>query len=105
MHWVLTAAAFGYAVVDVFGAWTVVRRRPRLSFLFMVAAAVLTVGGVGAVYRVPETWIFFAAGAGASSIASYLNARLILARVTIINHLARLVAGVALAAAAWLLLA
>lgn len=103
MHFVLMGAAFAYAVVDVFGAWTVVRRLPRLSFLFMTAAAVLTVGGVAAAYGVPETWYFFAAGATASSVASYLNARLVLARVVVVNHAARLAAGIALTLAAWLL--
>ena len=92
-------AAFAYAVVDVFGAWTVVRRRPRLSFLFMVAAAVLTVGGVAAAYRLIESWMFVAAGAVASSLASYLNARLILGRVVVVNHLVRAAVGVALVVA------
>lgn len=90
------AASFAYAVVDVFGAWTVVRRRPRLSFLFMASAATLTVGGVAAYYRLPETWAFLAAGAGASSLASWLNARLILGRVVARNHAGRALVGIVL---------
>lgn len=97
-------AAFGYAVSGAFGAWTVVRRRPRLSFLFMTAASVLTVGGVAAAYRLPETWWLLAFGALGSSLASYLNARLVLGRVVVRNHAARAVAGGVLAVlAAWTL--
>lgn len=102
MPWILVSVAFAYAFVDVFGAWTVVRRRPRLSFLFMTAAAILTVGGVAAAYRVPECWALLAGGAAASSLASYLNARFVLGRVVPRNHLVRAAVGAALAlAAAW----
>lgn len=105
MAWLLMAASFGYAVVDVFGAWTVVRRRPRLSFLFMVAAATLTVGGVAAFYRLPDTWAFLAFGSVASSLASWINARLVLGRVIPPNHAFRAAYGAALtASAAWWLL-
>lgn len=96
MGWVLMAASFAYAFTDVFGAWTVVRRKPRLSFLFMLAAATLTVGGVAAFYRLPETWAFLAAGSAASSLASWLNARMILGRTVVPNHLARAAVGLAL---------
>ena len=102
--WTLAIAAFVYAVIDVFGAWTVVRRRPRLSFLFMTAAAILTVGGVAAAHGVPETWTFFAVGAAASSLASLLNARWILDRVVIVNHVGRLFAGITLVGVAAALL-
>lgn len=102
MSWLLMAASFAYAFVDVFGAWTVVRRKPRLSFLFMTAAAILAVGGVAAFYRLPETWTFLAVGAAASSVASWLNARLILGRTVASHHVGRAAVGALMAAlAAW----
>lgn len=97
-------AAFGYAVMGAFGAWTVVRRRPRLAFLFMTAASILTVGGVAAAYRLPESWWLLALGAVGSSLASYLNARLVLGRVLARNHVGRALAGLLLVlVAAWAL--
>ncbi len=102
MGWLLAIASFGYAVASTFGAWTVVRRRRALFWTFMASAALLTVGGVAAAYRLPETWMLLAAGALAGSGASLWNARRVLGRVVARNHLARALAGAALAIlAAW----
>jgi hypothetical protein len=100
--WLLALASFGYAVASTFGAWTVVHRHRGLAFTFLGAAALLTVGGVAAAYRVPESWMLLAAGAATASFASLWNARRVLGRVVVRNHLARALAGAALAAlAAW----
>jgi|SRR6056297_1130051 len=96
MGWLILIASLGYAVVSTFGAWTVVRRRRALAFAFMASAALLTVGGVAAAYRLPETWILLAAGSATASAASLWNARRVLGRVVVRNHLARAGLGLAL---------
>lgn len=96
MGWLLLIASLAYAVVSTFGAWTVARRRRALAFAFMASAALLTVGGVAAVYRVQESWILLAAGSVVASAASLWNARRVLNRVVVRNHLARAGLGVAL---------
>ena len=100
MGWVLLLASLGYAVVSTFGAWTVVRRRRGLAFTFLASAALLTVGGVAAAYRLPESAWLLAAGAAIASFASIWNARRVLGRIVVRNHLARAAYGVALVVAA-----
>ncbi|MEX2502840.1 MAG: hypothetical protein WD336_10735 [Trueperaceae bacterium] len=103
MAWVVAVLSFVYAVTNTFGAWTVVRRRPRLAATFMLAAASLTVGGVGVMYGLMEsTWIV-AAGAVLGSAASYGNARIVLHRTVLPNHLGRAAIGALLTVAAWVL--
>jgi hypothetical protein len=94
--WLILVATFGYAVTSTFGAWTVVRRRRALAFTFLAAAAVLTVGGVAAAYRLPESAWLIGAGSALASGASLWNAVRVLRRVVLGNHLARGVAGVVL---------
>src|SRR6056297_2421680 len=100
MGWLILIASLGYAVVSTFGAWTVVRRRRGLAFTFLFSAALLTVGGVAAAYRLPESAWLLAAGAAIASFASFWNARRVLGRIVVRNHLARAAYGVALAVAA-----
>lgn len=102
MGWLLALASFAFAVVSTLGAWTVVRRRKALFWTFLASAALLTIGGVAAAYRLPETWLVLAAGSLTSSFASYWNARTVFGSVVARNHLARAAAGVALVlVAAW----
>ncbi|MDZ7707203.1 MAG: hypothetical protein U5J97_04770 [Trueperaceae bacterium] len=96
MGWLLLITSLAYAVVSTFGAWTVARRRRALAFTFMASAALLTVGGVAAAYRVHESWVLLAAGSVIASAASLWTARRVLGRVVARNHLARAVLGVAL---------
>ena len=96
----ITAAV--YAVVSTFGAWTVARRQPRLTFLFMTSASLLMIAGVMAFYGAEGTYVVMAAGAVSASIASYWNARLVYATVIPINHAARLLLGALLIATSFL---
>lgn len=100
MGWLLLLASLGYAIVSTFGAWTVVRRRRALAFAFLASAALLTVGGVAAAYRLPESAWLIGAGALAASAASLWNARRVLQRVVVRNHVARLAVGALLTLAA-----
>lgn len=102
MGWLLLVASAVYAAVSTFGAWTVVRRRRALAFTFLASAALLMVGGVAAAYRLVESSALLAAGAAIGSAASLWNARQVLRRVVVRNHLARALAGAALIAAAYL---
>ncbi len=89
-------AAVGYAGVNAFGAWAVVRRRSRVAAAFLVAAALLMVGAVALGFDEPSATAFVAAGAALASFASWWNARSVLRRLVPRRHLARAIAGVAL---------
>ncbi len=91
-------AAVGYAAVNAFGAWAVVRRRSRVAAVFLVAAALLMVGAVALGFDEPSATPFMTAGAALASVASWWNARTVLRRTVPRRHLARAVAGVALVA-------
>lgn len=97
----VTAAA--YAVVSTFGAWTVARRKPRLTFLFMTAASLLMIAGVMAFFEAEGTFVIMAMGALTASIASYWNARSVFAMVIPINHAARLLVGALLVGVSFIL--
>ncbi len=101
MSWVVAALAIGYAVTATFGAWTVVRRKPRLAAGFMIAAASLTVGGVGAVHGLHESPWIVATGAALASVVSYAYARIVLRSVVAANHLGRAAFGAVLTLATW----
>ena len=91
----LAAATFalGYAVVNAFGAWTVVRRRSSIGAAFFVAAVLLTVGGVAVAYVLPAAVPLVAAGALAASLTSWWNARVLMRRVVPWRHLLRAAGG------------
>lgn len=78
-----------YALVNVFGAWALMRRKPWLAWLFLLAAALLMVSGVALVSALPTILYLLALGLALASLASYLNARLVLGRTLLLNHLAR----------------
>ena len=86
--------ALGYAVVNAFGAWSVVRRRSAIAALFLAAAASLTIGAVAAGFGSAAATPFVAVGAVAASAASWWNARSVLRRVVAQRHLVRASAGV-----------
>lgn len=91
----------GYAVVNAFGAWAVVRRKGWVASLFMVAAGLLTVAAVALAYDLPAGFWLTVAGAAAASVVSFVNAVVVLGRVLWRSHVLRALAGVALALAAW----
>lgn len=95
---VATLAGLAYAVVNLFGAWSVVRIRPGVAGAFLLAAALLTVAAVAAAYRAPVATVWAAAGALVASLASWWNAAVVMRRVVPRRHLLRAVAGLLLVA-------
>jgi hypothetical protein len=93
-----------YAVIDAFGAWAVIRRKPRIAGAFMVAAAVLTVAAVALGYGFGAAVWLTLAGVLLSSFASWLNALVVHGRVVIWHHLVRALLGGALLALVFLVL-
>lgn len=104
MTWAILLAASAYAVVNVFGAWVVVRRKPRLAALFMLSAALLVVGGVTAAYGLYEAVPILAGGAALASLATLLHGRWVLRRLALADHLSRGAAGAVLVVTAHLVL-
>ncbi len=90
---VAVAFTFGYAVVNAFGAWAVVRRRSAFGAAFFIAAVLLTVGGVAVAFGLPGAVPLVSAGAVVASATSWRNARLVLRRVVPWRHVLRAAAG------------
>jgi hypothetical protein len=78
-----------YAFVNAFGAWLVVRRKPRLAFVFMVAAALLMVAAAALVTVIGYARVLLLSGLVLASVASYLNASVVIGRVVWRNHAIR----------------
>ena len=93
-----------YAVIDAFGAWAVIRRKPRIAGGFMLAAAVLTVAAVALGYAFGAAAWLALVGVALSSLMSWLNARIVLGRVVARHHLLRAVLGAALVVLVFLVL-
>lgn len=101
MHVVVAVFVFGYAVVNAFGAWAVVRRKSWVAALFMLTAAVLTVGAVALVYGLElALWLVLLGVVGASAM-SFVNAVVMIGRVLWRAHALRAAAGVVLVVATW----
>lgn len=101
MHVLVTVLALVTAAVNVFGAWAVSRRRPMVSRLFLLAAAVTTVAAVAYAYSFRGAFWLLLAGALLTFASSLLNARLVLGAVVWQNHLARGLVLAGLLALAW----
>ncbi len=82
-------ATLAYAFVNGFGAWMVVRRKPAVAGLFMVAASVLVVAFASFVFDFPYSRVLLASGLLLATVASWLNARIVLGRVVWRHHLLR----------------
>lgn len=78
-----------YAVVNVFGAWLVSRRKPWVAGLFMLAALTLAVAAAALVSSIPYTRVILALGLVGASAASLVNAQVVIGRVVWRNHLIR----------------
>lgn len=83
------AATALYAFVNAFGAWMVIRRKPWVAGLFMFAAAVLMVAAAATVSSIPYTRVILTVGLVMASIASWLNAQIVIGKVDLKNHLIR----------------
>ena len=90
------AATLAYAFINGFGAWMVVRRKPWVAALFMLAASVLVVAFSSFVFDVPYSRVLLGSGLALASLASYLNASIVLGRVVWRHHLLRAVAALAI---------
>jgi hypothetical protein len=99
MSVVLVIAAFLsalYALVNTFATWMVVRRKPSVAMLFMLAAALLMVAAAALVTAIPYTRVLLASGLALASLASFLNAQLVVGKVVWRNHLLRAALALAL---------
>ena len=105
MNVVVAVLVFGYAIVNAFGAWAVVRRKSWVAALFMLTAAVLTVGAVALVYGLTLAFWLVLLGVLGASAMSFVNAVVIIGRILWRAHALRALAGVLLALATWWVLA
>ncbi len=78
-----------YAFVNAFGAWIVIRRKPWVAGLFMLAAAVLMVAAAATVSSIPYTRVILAAGLVMASATSLLNAQVVIGKIEAKNHVIR----------------
>ena len=85
-----------YVFVNAIGAWTVLRRKPWLAGLFMAAAALLAVAFSALIFSFEYTRVILASGLILASLASFLNAHLVLGNVVWRFHVARAAVGVAI---------
>lgn len=104
MRFLVLVPLLAYAVIDAFGAWAVIRRKPRVAGGFMLAAAVLTVSAVALGYAFGAAAWLALIGTALSSLMSWLNARIVLGRVVLRHHLLRAALGAALVALVFLAL-
>lgn len=74
----------------------VVRRKPRLALLFMIASAVLMVAAAALVTPIGYARVLLASGLVLASVASYLNASVVIGRVIWRNHIIRASAAILL---------
>lgn len=79
----------GLVAVNTFGAWAVSRRKPWVARLFLLAAMVLTVAVVAYGFGVDYALWLLVAGAAVSTLASVLNAILVIGKFAWLNHLVR----------------
>ena len=87
------SAAFAYAVVNAFGAWMVQRRKLWVAVLFMIAAALLLVSVAAIVGVIPYAKTVLALGLIAASVASFINAHIVLGNVVWRFHVLRAAIG------------
>lgn len=85
-----------YALVNAFGAWMVVRRKPWIAALFMLAASLLTVSFSALLFRFDDARLILLGGLVLASVASFLNAHIILGSVVWRFHVARAAVGAAI---------
>ncbi|MDZ7703417.1 MAG: hypothetical protein U5L04_02910 [Trueperaceae bacterium] len=78
-----------YAFVNAFGAWMVIRRKTWIAALFMLAATMLVVAAAAFISVVPCARVLLIIGLVLASLASFLNARIVLGHITPRNHLIR----------------
>ena len=90
---VAAVATLFYAPVNAFGAWMVARRKPWLAGLFMVAACLLVIACAALLFNFSYTRTLLAAGLVTASVASFVNAHVMLGGVVWRFHLLRAAVG------------
>lgn len=96
MHVLAAIATLLYAFVNAFGAWMVVRRKPWVAFLFMIAAALLMIAFAAFIGNFPYLRVILASGLVLASATSLINAYVVLGKVVWRHHIIRAVCGVAI---------
>ncbi|MGL4608527.1 MAG: hypothetical protein ACRCYY_02410 [Trueperaceae bacterium] len=92
----ILAALFtlAYAFVNAFGTWMVVRRKPWVAFLFMLAAALLMIAFAAFIGSFPYTRVILGSGLILASVTSLINAYVVLGKVVWKHHVTRALCGV-----------
>jgi hypothetical protein len=82
-----------YAFVNAFGTWMVVRRKPWVAFLFMIAAALLMIAFAAFIGDFPYIRVILASGLVLASVTSLINAYVVLGKVVWKYHIIRALCG------------
>jgi hypothetical protein len=79
-----------YALVNAFGAWMVSRRKAWIAMLFLLAASLLVIAFGALVGFFSYTRVILGAGLFTASLASLLNAQIVLGKIVWRFHALRL---------------
>lgn len=79
-----------YAGINAFGAWAVLNRKNWVSALFLLAASLLVIAAAALIAQRDAALPLLVAGLALASVASFLNARIVIGHVIWRNHLIRL---------------
>jgi hypothetical protein len=93
MHILAAVATLAYAFVNAFGTWMVVRRKPWVAFLFMLAAALLMIAFAAFIGNFPYLRVILASGLILASVTSLINAYVVLGKVVWRYHVIRALCG------------
>jgi hypothetical protein len=96
MHILAAILTLLYAFVNAFGTWMVVRRKPWVAFLFMLAAAFLIIAFAAFIGNFPYIRVILATGLMLASLTSLINAYVVLGKVVWRHHAIRAVCGLAI---------
>ncbi|MEM6428194.1 MAG: hypothetical protein AAF708_03065 [Deinococcota bacterium] len=96
MHIVVALLILGFSMINVFGAWMVIRRKPWIAGLFMLAACILAVAAAALISAIPYARILALIGLMFAWLTSLFNAMIVRGHVTTINHVLRGVAVIVL---------
>jgi hypothetical protein len=89
-------ATLFYAFINAFGTWMVVRRKPWVAFLFMIAAALLMIAFAAFIGDFPYIRVILASGLILASATSLINAYVVLGKVVWKHHVIRAACGLAI---------
>ena len=93
MHVLAATFTLAYAFVNAFGTWMVVRRKPWVAFLFMIAAALLIIAFAAFIGNFQYIRVILASGLILASVTSLINAYVVLGKVVWRHHVIRAMCG------------